>query len=149
MFLGYPDDEVDALRTTTKPLRIDDPLAEMPGELPLVSGWDEMPDVGLEIIDYAPDDMIRPADFPELHFIMWDQRDAPEVTPALAYALYRDRWGYVLEHRMQPHEIDLVDRLERQFGAIRNRRAWRRARGAWIPGKPILCRGLPCGLRRP
>lgn len=137
------------MRTTAKPLRIDDLLAEMPGELPLVPGWDEVTDVGLEVIDYAPADMIRPADFPELHFIMWDQRDTPEITPALAYALYRDRWGYVLEHRMQPHEIDLVDRLERQFGAIRNRRVWRRARGAWVPGRPIFCRGLPCGLRKP
>lgn len=83
--------------------------------------------------------MIRPTGFSELHFIMWDQRDTPEITPELAHALYRDRWGYVLEHRMQPHEIDLVDRLERQFGAIRNCRIRRRARGAWVPGKPIFC----------
>jgi hypothetical protein len=30
------------------------PLAEMPDALPLVAGWDEMRDVGLEVIDYAP-----------------------------------------------------------------------------------------------
>jgi hypothetical protein len=106
-----------------------------------------MPDVELEAVDYTPAEMIRPADFPELHFIMWDQRDTPEITPALAYALYRDRWCYVLEHRMQPHEVELVDRLEQEFGPIRNRRSWRLARGAWVPGKPIFGRGLQGRIR--
>ncbi len=87
-----------------------------------------------------PAGMIRPAGFPELHFIMWDQRDTPVITPELAHALYRDRWGYVHECRMLPNEAALVDHLERRFGAIRKQRNWRRARGAWVPGKPISCR---------
>ena len=49
--------------------------------------------------------MIRPARFPELHFIMWDQRDTPMITPELAHALYRDRWSYVHEHRMLPKRL--------------------------------------------
>ena len=84
--------------------------------------------------------MIRPARFPELHFIMWDQRDTPMITPELAHALYRDRWSYVHEHRMLPNEAALVDHLKRKFGAIREQRNWRRARGALVPGKPISCR---------
>ena len=92
--------------------------------------------------------MIRPARFPELHFIMWDQRDTPMITPELAHALYRDRWGYVHEYRMLPNEAALVDHLERKYGAIRKQHNWRRARGAWVPGKPISCRRLPGATRR-
>jgi len=84
--------------------------------------------------------MIRPARFPELHFIMWDQCDTTVITSELAHALYRDRWGYVHEYRMLPNEAALVDHLERRFGAIRKQHNWRRARGAWVPGKPISCR---------
>lgn len=84
--------------------------------------------------------MIRPTDYPELHFIMWDQRDSNEITPELAHALYRERWPYVFEHRMQSSEAAFVDHLEKLFGAIRNHRAWRRARGAWASGKPIFGR---------
>jgi hypothetical protein len=85
--------------------------------------------------------MIRPKDYPELYFIMWDQRDSAEITGELAHALYRDRWAYVLEHRMLAPEAELVDRLEKFFGPIRSRRVWRRARGAWMPGKPLFRHG--------
>jgi len=82
--------------------------------------------------------MIRPTEYPELHFIMWDQRDSTEITPELAHALYRERWAYVFEHRMQSRAAAFVDHLEKLFGAIRDHRVWRRARGAWVAGKPVL-----------
>ncbi|TPM19451.1 hypothetical protein [Mesorhizobium sp. B2-3-6] len=60
--------------------------------------------------------MIVPAEFPELHAIVWS-RDATRPIPAEeAFAIYERNWRFVDQERLTTSERLLIQNLAEKFG---------------------------------
>lgn len=59
---------------------------------------------------------IDPRQYGELYFIMWDQRNLVEIDEAYAYDLYKTRWKYVEEEKMDSNEKEFLQHLISAYG---------------------------------
>lgn len=62
------------------------------------------------------DRKIDPRKYGELYFIMWDQRNVLEIDEEYAYDLYKTRWKYVEEDKMDMNEKEFLIHLINTYG---------------------------------
>ena len=55
--------------------------------------------------------------YPQLRLIAWNRQPDDLVDEAEAFALYEANWRFVDEASLLPQELELIQRLTREFGA--------------------------------
>jgi hypothetical protein len=62
------------------------------------------------------EEMIIPADFPELRVLAWNRDPLRPIPAAEAFELYERNWRFVEVDRLEAREADLIDRLTQRYG---------------------------------
>ena len=65
----------------------------------------------------AVDNSIVPADYPELRLLAWNRDITRPILREEAFALYERNWRFVDAAHLTAAETQLIQSLERQFGA--------------------------------
>ncbi|MDB5526205.1 MAG: hypothetical protein JWM58_3968 [Rhizobium sp.] len=67
-------------------------------------------------MDIAADEMITPAEFPELRMLVWNRDPARPISADEVFQIYERNWRFVDASNLSEREAALIERLKQRFG---------------------------------